>query len=239
MTVDGGAAMVPPMWLGVKLMAAKLYAVFGPRKEVHVPILDDTDDVIATDFVSVATGLSLTGAKSPKPQSVVECRELQVQCHPPPAVETIVSCDGGVAYDVRPVEVKLHRRVHKKHKRPYMVALLAQVKVKFGTPARNAANTGAIRKYCAAIMSEHGVRPTDQRQLLPTIIALAYVPDQWEVEADKLMESAPVLERLGAGLWSWPMNRLMPMKWQAGKWPSGIKSVVPKSWKRDGGTAPT
>jgi len=95
---------------------------------------------------------------------------------------TEISCDGvDVALDTTPIEVKCHRRL--RSKQSYSAKVLAEVKVRFGTPKRTDANVKAIQRFAAEIMRKHGVRVTEVRKVLPVIIEAAFVVDKWELDA--------------------------------------------------------
>ncbi len=104
----------------------------------------------------------------------------------------------GLEYSLEtsPVVCKQHRRVKKYNRIPYMTSVVAEVKVRFGTPTRTQSNEKAVHRYASEIMRKHGLRPTHARQLLPSIVAASFIPDKWEVKAAKMSSCSVALERL-------------------------------------------
>lgn len=93
---------------------------------------------------------------------------------------------GMVEYTGNPTVVDLHRRVNEEKSHEYMNAVIAECKIKFGVPSNTTANRKAIERFAANIMKKHGVRPTHIRKYLPIVTKMTFVPDQWQVEAERL-----------------------------------------------------
>jgi len=85
-----------------------------------------------------------------------------------------------------PAVVNLHRKVKKDRGLQYMNACVAECKVKFGVPANTTANRKAVERFAGSVMKGHGVRPTHIRQYLPLVTKMVFVPDQWQIEAERL-----------------------------------------------------
>jgi hypothetical protein len=98
-----------------------------------------------------------------------------------------------VRYIKDPVEEKQHRRV--RNKKLYSQCVIAEVKVRFGTATRTVANERAVARFASEIMRKHGLRHTEARKLLPTIVQCIFVPDQWELHAAKLSSCSLASER--------------------------------------------
>lgn len=88
-----------------------------------------------------------------------------------------------VEFDLEKVNVKLHRRIHRRHAMPYAAVVLAEVRTRFGTPIRSAANELAVRRYARDIMIKHGLRPTHTVKLLPYICRVAFIPTDDDIHA--------------------------------------------------------
>lgn len=95
-----------------------------------------------------------------------------------------------VRYDLDPVDEKNHRRVKKRM--PYVQGVVAEVKVRFGTPSQTAANDRAVRRFASEIMRKHGIRFSEVRRLLPIIVNAVFVPDKWELKAARMLASPGV-----------------------------------------------
>lgn len=91
-----------------------------------------------------------------------------------------------VEMDNTPIKVSLHRKVKKDAGLKYMNACIAECKVKFGVPSNTEANKKAVERFASNVMKSHGVRPTHIRQYLPMVVKMVFVPDQWQIEAERL-----------------------------------------------------
>lgn len=98
--------------------------------------------------------------------------------------------------ETSPVMVKHHRRVHKHNRIPYMTSIVAEVKMRFGTPQKTLSNEKAVHRYASELMRKHGLRPTHARQMLPLVVAASFIPDKWEVKASQLSSCDLARERL-------------------------------------------
>lgn len=85
-----------------------------------------------------------------------------------------------------PAVVGLHRMVKKSRGMQYMNACIAECKIKFGVPTNTIANRKAVERFASSVMRGHGVRPTHIRQYLPMVTKMVFVPDQWQIEAERL-----------------------------------------------------
>jgi hypothetical protein len=85
-----------------------------------------------------------------------------------------------------PAVVLLHRKVKTARSMQYMNACIAECKIKFGVPANTNANRKAVERFASSVMKGHGVRPTHIRQYLPMVTKMVFVPDQWQIEAERL-----------------------------------------------------
>jgi len=124
-----------------------------------------------------------------------------VQVYVPGMHATLGAVDGGgadyrpvetqnVRYDMEPIDEKQHRRV--RSKKPYMSAVIAEVKTRFGTPTFTAANERAVRRFAMEIMRKHGVRHTEARRMLPLIVNASFIPDKWERQGARMLSNPMV-----------------------------------------------
>jgi hypothetical protein len=95
-----------------------------------------------------------------------------------------------------PIEIKQHRRVHRKTS--YAKCVLDEVRCKFGVPARTEANRLAIRRFAGNIMVKHGVRPSQIAKLLPYVIESAFVPSSEDIMAADWGRCGAAVDRLRA-----------------------------------------
>jgi hypothetical protein len=108
------------------------------------------------------------------------------------------------------IEVVHHRRIRRGKRVPYIACVVAECKVKFGTPVDNAANHLAVQRFAANIMAKHGVRPSHVREVLPMVVVCTFIPSQYEREAAALANSIAAIHYKGGG-----SNGLLP-KWSQG-----------------------
>lgn len=101
-----------------------------------------------------------------------------------------------VVLDNQPIEVKEHRRIHKRHTNQFASCMLAELKVKFGTPARTKANELAMRRFVSQLMKQRGVRAVDQAKVIPYIVAAAFVPSDSEIGAASWLKTEEAINRL-------------------------------------------
>lgn len=95
-----------------------------------------------------------------------------------------------------PVKEHRHRRLpHKKSKKDYMQAIIAEIKVKLGTPQNNEANRQIIRRTARGLLEAHGLRPTHQASIMPIIIEAVLTPSNMEMEASMWANSQAVRKR--------------------------------------------
>jgi len=92
-------------------------------------------------------------------------------------------------------ESMIKRRIKSGNKAPYTREIVAAVKAKFGTPKRTEANLRAVRRYATEVMRENNLRHTNIQQILPIIIAAAFVPDKYEILGMELASCEIALER--------------------------------------------
>lgn len=85
-----------------------------------------------------------------------------------------------------PIKTDYHRKVKKDGQMKYMNAIIAECKVKFGVPLNTSANHKAIERFAGNQMKSHGVRPTHIRKFLPMIVKMVFIPDKWQIEAERL-----------------------------------------------------
>lgn len=106
--------------------------------------------------------------------------------------------DGKVVLDRGILEVKNHRRIHKKHRNEFATCILAAVKLKFGMPERSRANELAIRRFVAQQMQQRGVREVDAARVTPYIVAAAFIPSDAEIGAAAWLNTRVAKDRLKA-----------------------------------------
>jgi len=92
--------------------------------------------------------------------------------------------------DLKPVEIKQHRRVKEGRTHKYMSCVIAECKAKFGVPARDAANLKAVNRYATSIMQSHGLRPTHIREHIGPIVSMVFLPTESELEGLALLNSS-------------------------------------------------
>lgn len=92
-----------------------------------------------------------------------------------------------------PVAERRHRRLpHQRSSRErdvYVRTVVAELKVKLGTPVRKASNDAIIRRLARGLMEVHGLRPTHQSAIINQVIAMVYIPSDGEIEASELTNS--------------------------------------------------
>jgi len=99
-------------------------------------------------------------------------------------------------YDHSPIEVKLHRRVHKKSS--YSQLVIAQLKNRFGHLKRDGANDKAVRRAALKIFELHGVRPDHIERMLDNVIIAVFVPSKYQLHAEDLITSREAMRRMAA-----------------------------------------
>lgn len=104
--------------------------------------------------------------------------------------------DGMVRFVKEPLEVKEHRRIHKKHREQFSVCILAQVKMKFGVPKRTSANYLAIQRYVGEIIKQKGVRAVDAARVTPYVVAAAFIPSDAEIGAAAWLNTTLAVNRI-------------------------------------------
>jgi len=102
------------------------------------------------------------------------------------------------ALNTEKVEVRQHRRIHRKMKNAYAMSVLEEVRVKFGVPNNTEANRLSVRRFAAGIMQKHGVRPTQISKQLPFILELAFVPSDADIHAAEWGRSRAAADRKSA-----------------------------------------
>lgn len=128
-------------------------------------------------------------------------RELQVGLEAQAARTDLTTrrydCNGGmVLLDKEPLEVKNHRRIHKKYHQKFSACLLAEVKLKFGVPRRTAANQLAIHRYVSEIIKQRGVRAVDAARVIPYIVSASFIPSDDEIGAAAWLQTTLAKSRI-------------------------------------------
>jgi len=113
-----------------------------------------------------------------------------------------------------PVQVICHRRVRRHRKVPCVQLLVAECKVRFGTPTDTMANRRSVQRFAVQILNKHGVRAAHSRTIVPIVVELVLTPDRWEVDAIRLTRSRFIRTRRGKGLTLW--QRIL--NWWDGDW---------------------
>lgn len=119
----------------------------------------------------------------------------------PPTPVTVDNVPSFVEMNNTPSLCNHHRVVRKGQSHDYMNAVIAECKVKFGVPSNTIANRKAIERYASTLMKGHGVRPTHIRKYLPMVTKMVFIPDQWQVEAERLSGTAAAWESVWTYLW--------------------------------------
>jgi len=106
-------------------------------------------------------------------------------------------CNGGlVVLNKEALEVKEHRRIHKKHYNQFAICILASVKMKFGVARQTAANRLAITRYVGELMKQRGVRAVDAARVTPFIVAAAFIPSDADLAAAAWLNTSLARSRL-------------------------------------------
>jgi len=100
----------------------------------------------------------------------------------------------GIAYDTTPLVEKCHRRVHRRV--PYAIQLTRQLKIRFGVPKDTSADRAAVRRAAIKIMTQHGVRYTEQRRIIERAVAGVFIPDHEDVFAKKMLNTTIAREMM-------------------------------------------
>jgi len=95
-----------------------------------------------------------------------------------------------------PLEVREHRRVHKRHREHFATCILAAVKCKFAVPKRTEANFRAIHRYAGELIKQKGVRPVDAARITPYVVHAAFIPSDDEVNAARWLTTTLARERI-------------------------------------------
>jgi hypothetical protein len=179
----GAAVIVSAGGLVAKYFHDRYYSGKSERSRKYV----DADygglavDCITSDVSSLANSLPTAVA----PGETAIAREV-VNMYTPIELEN-------VRYNRDPIEIQHHRRIHAPQ--PYCQAVIAEVKVRFGTPKRTAANERSVHRFASEIMRKHGVRHTEARRIIPLIMESVFTPDKWEIEAMKVGSSPFAMAR--------------------------------------------
>jgi hypothetical protein len=93
-----------------------------------------------------------------------------------------------------PFKVTRHRRLphfrNNKIHYPYARTVVDEIKLQLGVPTQSVANSTVIRRLATGIMSEHGLRVSHQKQLLPWIVDAVYTPDDNEIACFEMGNSS-------------------------------------------------
>jgi len=93
---------------------------------------------------------------------------------------------------VDPVDVVMHRRVHKKQRNPFVCSLVNEIKAKLGVPARTPANLLTVRHMAQTRCKEVNLRAIDTRRAVEMVIPLVFAPDDIDIEAAQLANSIAI-----------------------------------------------
>lgn len=128
----------------------------------------------------------------------IDCPTIEPVCPPAtagPRSTNIVEICG------KPALVELHRGVRKGRQMQYMNAVIAECKVKFGVPSNKTSNRLAVERFASGVMKKHGMRPSHIRQYLPLIVKMVFVPDKWQVEAERVAGARTAWKAVMEYLW--------------------------------------
>lgn len=87
------------------------------------------------------------------------------------------------------LEVRGSRILLSQNRGKYARRVLDACKAKFGTPKTTEANHRAVWRFAQQLMKDHGLRPSHQQELLPTIVTLAFQPSLAELRAQCVVGS--------------------------------------------------
>jgi len=109
-------------------------------------------------------------------------------------------------FDIEPINVKRHLVVPRRNARAYQRAVLDEVRERFGVMPKTEANVLAVRKLAGDIMRRHNLIPSQTQSFLPMIVAVAFVPDKYQAEANRVakgfhMRKQEWLANLGRRPW--------------------------------------
>lgn len=85
----------------------------------------------------------------------------------------------------------------------YTQALVCEVKNRFGTPNRNAANLLAVRRFALDAGTRHGVRPTHLAQVLPMVVELTFLRTDDELWSEEMMACWEAVSRRAGASRGW------------------------------------
>jgi len=102
-----------------------------------------------------------------------------------------------------PYEERRHRRLHKHTTNQYMKTLVAEIKVKVGTPEDKECNRQVVRRLARGFMEAHGLRPSHQAAIINTVIELVFTPGDDELKAIRLRNGDYVRWRKNQRVNSW------------------------------------
>jgi hypothetical protein len=111
-------------------------------------------------------------------------------------------------------------KVH--HKAKFAARLARVIKAKMGTPRHTVANVAVARDIARKYMEELHVRRVDMAVHLPMAVKLVFVPDRYEVEAERFASSWAVGQRLEEAK---PQNRGLWQVWLGKKPGLGLPST--------------
>lgn len=87
------------------------------------------------------------------------------------------------------VETKAHRRLPHEKRGDYVGSMVSEIKNRLGCPKPTEANKLAVRRMALNNITQHGLRPTHVRTALELIVAGVFVPDEYDLEAAKMLAS--------------------------------------------------
>jgi len=100
---------------------------------------------------------------------------------------------GEVLFDNTKHVNKAHRRLRKGCEAPFLRAVIADCKVRFGLPEDNSANRLCVHKWAGDKMREHGLRPTHIARHLPQVVSMVFVPSVAEIEAKQIERKSTIV----------------------------------------------
>jgi len=176
-----------------------------PRRISRIPVLKRT--VAAAESVSVADD-KIKANPADKEEATVAV--INVPAAKPPVTKTETPVDAtpvaspvpskptGFKKDCEEVEVRQHRRVHKKQRGGVVAALVAEIKAKLGMPNQTAANDLVIRSLAYMRCRELKIRPKHSQAIVSQVIVLVYCPDHTDIDAAIIRNSKEYTLRMAA-----------------------------------------
>jgi len=88
-----------------------------------------------------------------------------------------------------------HRRVMHRQKKKAIHAMVAEIKLRLGTPVHDRANILIVRKMAKDLIDKHKVHPKDAASMLPRVVSYVFIPNDDEIIAGDILRSDRAKQR--------------------------------------------